>query len=603
MDCLSLQLKGWSVLDQVLQFELEPSDQSREEVEIAETADNDGNASDRLELDDLIMSVKLAAAQFIEKINNSTFSWNQFNEPLEVRDHCFLLLKKIGKCKEALQDREESISPLHFLRSKLGFGEYVQEKKKLTELQHDLKIHFCIYFERLKKVAEREFARGFVLQALKKYRLLEQVLPESSDVIDRIGDCYFTLNQKEKASDYYEKLLKKNVRPISSKFKKAKCLLDAGKASEANVLLAELSQNTKVQQVMLCREVTKNEIASKIELGKYLEAIDDSDQAIERHPQEDAFKLSLIDAYLGYGDLKLFSTNFQRLSQYFSKQSCYSIMSCTFGDTVQIVLDFFDYIAQKSKGMYVLFTEYVMRTKPTEQFVDIVLSHFERKFDDLIEKKNLLNERIKLLFQLIESSEFQNSDEIDLLREKLLECSEELVGGQRADCHVGLLNYLQFYSECLGELTKNAAYQHLNFENLFKKRDQLRADLHTLCNKIFQESETDVGLRQLFQKRLIQTQARNVERGVDEEAIELIRQGHLMKFIELTLVPRENRDEVLKYLEEKGIDLELLFQSKLLALMPKEPLLTQNVQKELHAAIIHNEKIDTIDALKKYIHE
>src|SRR5437868_12942902 len=74
MDCLSLQSKSWSMLDQVLQFELEPKDQPREEVEIAETSDNDMAASDRLELDDLISSVTLAADRKSTRLNSSHVS-------------------------------------------------------------------------------------------------------------------------------------------------------------------------------------------------------------------------------------------------------------------------------------------------------------------------------------------------------------------------------------------------------------------------------------------------------------------------------------------------------------------------------------------------
>jgi tetratricopeptide (TPR) repeat protein len=600
IDSFSHLPRDWSVLEQVSLLETENREDlfDTDQLFCQEVQEN---LSDRLKLDELIESVKLAAKEFMERIGS--LSWKKITEPDEAMAELTAIVRKIFSYREGLKLREEDQGPIYYLRSKLGFGDYLAAQAKLHELAGDLKRSWNSYFVRCQKVAEKELASGNALVALQKYRQLEKLVPDSTEVIDRIGDCCFEIGQKEKAVSCYDKLLARKVRQISCQFKKAHCLLDLGQAKEAHELLDALSNNTKVKEAALQRQVTEKEIVSKIELGRYLEAIERVLVAIEKHPQEDAFKLRLIDAYLGYG-VELFRTNFSLVCEYFSAQSCYSIMSRTFGDAVQIVLDFFDYIAKKSEDMLVLFKEHVLHIKPTEQFVDIILSHLERKFESIERKKELLTEKIARLFHAIEASEFSDNDEIDLLRAKLLKYSEELVGGSRAEFPIGLINYCKFYSECIEELQNISSFQKMPlFKELLTKRDKLLSDLAVLVRILFKEGETELGLRQLFQKRLM-IKARD-DKAVQEEevsSLDLSKRGHLMKVVEEALVPSDFKDELLKYLDEQGIDIELLFQTKLMDYMPKDAILADrgNTMAELKAMLIE-EKIMSIANLKSYI--
>ena len=551
-------------------------------------------------LDQLISLVEDVANKFVQTIESS--SYRPTNEPLQLASRYGGVLKNIQRCMQQLQCNEESQGAYYYWRSKLGYGEY--SKSKLTLLTSGLKASWKNYLKRCHEVADNLIINGQPLNALKVYKHLESVAPENGSIVERLGDCYYQIGQEQKAMDCFDKLLHKKVRAQRCYFKKANCLLELGRPKEAFDILQSLSQTEQVTAFK--KEVLMKGIDSQLRLGNYLDAIHDALVAIQNYPEVDDFRKKLIDAYLAYSaydEGQLFRKNFPMLCDYFSKQRCYSVVRRSFGDALQIVLDLFDYSAKKSNFALPLFLGYISASDASDEFLEICYDNVLSKLEAIEKKKDEILAEADTLREKIKAHTFEDEDETLAIANKLVTLPDEITGGKRAEIRLGLIEYNKFYNSVIVRLKEKQGDEWKEkLEQLEEKSSGLQKELIKLLG-LFLNGDEGLGLRALFSKRLnIAESAKNLPPAADEvSAVDWIKRGNLMNFITNTFVPIEEREQVLKYLETQGIDIELIFRSDLMRASIGTKVVPLVADMGALSAFVKDNAIRSIADLKAYI--
>ena len=545
----------------------------------------------------LVRLVDDVAKEFIRKIEGCSYQTTK--EPEELAAQLGEILDKIHCYTQGLKSVEEAQGPWQFWRSRLGLGGNHPSQLLLKQLDASLKASFRGYLKRCQVSADRVLVEGQLMAALRVYRRLETIAPRNAGILERLGDLYIQVGQQEKAIGYFDKLLSRKIRPVSCSFKKAHCLLDLGKSKEAFEILHGLSQkNDEIAAIK--KELILKGIESKIKLGRYLDAISDAHLAIESYPEVDEFRRNLIDAYLAYSTRdngELFRKHFPQLSSYFSKQSCYSVVRRSFGDSLQVMFDLFDYSAKRSSFAFNLYQDCICSAENSTEFLEICYDNLLSRLELLEKRKECIQREKAELGEKIKSHSFEDEDETEVIRGKLVAFPEEFLGGRRSQVRIGLIRYINFYSAVilrLKEKVKQTDWKQ-KIEQLDARSKMLKNGLVGLVCEFLNE------LRGLFATReLIAKRAKNIQEPDDEvSAVDWIKRGNLMNFIKDIFVPKEEQEEMVKYLEMQGVELERLFRSDLMSAVCGTKVLKVAEMKALQDFVKAN-TIKTIDDLKRY---
>lgn len=547
--------------------------------------------------DGLVRLVDDIGREFIKKIEGCSYQTTK--EPEELSAQLGEILDKIHCYSLGLKKIEEAQGPWQFWRSRFGLGGDHPSQILLKQLDAALKASFRGYLKRCQVSADRVLIEGQFSAALKVYRRLETIAPRNGGILERLGDLYMQAGQREKAIDYFDKLLSRKIRPVSCSFKKAHCLLDLGRSKEAFEILHRLSQKN-AEIVAIKKELILKGIESKIKLGRYLDAISDAHLAIENYPEVDEFKRNLIDAYLAYSirdNGELFRKHFPQLSSYFSKQSCYSVVRRSSGDSLQVMFDLFDYSAKRSSFAFTLYQECICSAENSLEFLEICYDNLLSRLEFLEMKKESVQREKVELYEKIKTHSFEDEDETAALRTRLVALPEEFVGGRLAPVKIGLIQYINFYNAVILRLkdkVKQADWKQ-KIEQLDARAKLLKNGLVGLVCEFLNE------LRGLFTTReQIAKRAKNIQEPDDEiSAVDLIKRGNLMNFIKDAFVPKEEQEEMVKYLEMQGIDLDSLFHSELMSAACGTKVLKVAEMKALQD-FVKAKTIKTIDDLKRY---
>lgn len=507
-------------------------------------------------LNQLIQLVQSVAGLFLQKIKGMGCHTAQMGELVEQHRE---LVGSIKRCRDGVKSSQEAQGPYEYWSAKFGWSTPSDGEKELTLLLESVEETWQLYMGRCKSAADELFTASRVARALEVYKRLEQELPDDA-LLERIGDCYYQSGEEEIALRYYEK-----PRSQECHLKQVDCLTDLGRTKEAFELLRGLPQNNTV--------LVKG-IESQLGMGKYLDAIYEALVAIEKNPKEDLFRDKLIDVYLSYSqrdDGELFRRNFPTLCKSFSQKSCYSALRKGAGDALQIIFDLLDYSARRSILTLTLFEDHISMTEVSEEFLEICFDNILCKIEFLEKKRDQISVDARKLRERLLADTFEDEDEVRELRSELFLMPQELSGGRKAEIRLGLISYNNFYKSLLLKLKEkviNMSEWRKKFEELEARVVRLQGEF-SLCHKLFlREGEAEEGLRELFQRRY--TTMRKGKPEVEEvSSVDWMKRGVLMDCISELFVPVTEREQVVQYLEIQGIDLEVLFRSGIMQMVPK----------------------------------
>ncbi len=527
----------------------------------------------------------------------------------------------ISRVSHEMRSQEESKSLFHFLRSRFGFGAYRRATELLTNIQTEMQAEWLRYIRRCQEKAEEVLKTGSLIASFQMYRHLIRLAPNDEVIHERLGDMFMVLRQEDRAIGCYDTAMRLKPSAIQCHLKKMRCLLKLSRSHEASAMLQRLPQNEDQQNSDFKKQIAKDDIDTKIKGREFMAAIHNALQGIQAHPKDDEFKYKLVDAYLAFSEDtgadntgvnnggfhgKLFRKNFSLVANYFSQLSHYSQCSYTYADTLHIVLDLFDYAARQFCSIRDLMQSYITLSPIDERFIDIFTAHTEQKLQEIEKKKTDLEKSCVELRGKLSSHEPLDDDEVDLLRVHLGKCRDMLFGSRQEQVRVGLVSYAKFYHLALHKVRSRApAHLRHKIRRALATANTLCHSIHRLCNDCIRSGERELSLTELFQRRLHRARPQQMHEASESleglEATVWIRRGNLMNFIRDYIVPYEKREGMLAFLEANGVDIEVLFATKILNMVPGHGVVPPHDLTELRA-FCEQSALLNVAALSAYCH-
>ena len=273
-----------------------------------------------------------------------------------------------------------------FMCGKVRFPKVASSYRMLETQSARINSEFSLFLSRCKKEVEKLQSAGFTSQALQKYRAFCQILPEERLVpfLQRAGDCYQALCLHQKAFDCFEKLPTEQKDESKVLIRKASCLLDLGRPEEAEVLLENILQKRDHTIEKDKKKAWNKSIIAKIQKRDFVAAMTACLDAIREFPQENNFRLQLIEAYLSIGENgRVFIENIELLHSYFAEQNCYLQLARGFDDLFMIFFDFLDFASRRSVVILKYMEDLLSTTPHKEKIASFLSKIMQNRLDQI----------------------------------------------------------------------------------------------------------------------------------------------------------------------------------------------------------------------------
>ncbi len=450
--------------------------------------------------------------------------------------------------------------------------------------------YLCRCLERADKVQ----ASGDLIKATSLYRSFCALVPDNKQWIflERLGDCCLALGNEQEALDAYEKMRAHTVNPLRLGLKYANSLLTAHRAEEAaSVLKTTCLPVRATVGYEVQKDIWAKLIEAELQKREYIEATNVCFQAIKEFPEENQFKLKLIESYLySDGEGSAFCENFELLHTYFSEQNCYPQFAKKPQDSFSILFDFIEYVAKRtSKGgklMHDLLTGQFRAQ--AQQFLPQLL---KQRIESLWESIENLKKECDALSREIQRADIANRDEQIRLENAVAKLNGHINGHSKADIPIGLFAYVRLCDELAGSY---------NFPLLGTQFSALKEAIRSLMQSISSDSPK-VGLSQELRKRIMQVSSS--DKQDDVLAVDLIRMGNLMNYLQKLFTIES--DNITDFFASKGISTSSLFSSKIMEQVPTEVISAQESPThklfEKLQEFFQRNSINSLESLKTYV--
>lgn len=522
-------------------------------------------------------------------------------EPKEIIPKIQDLYKELTTVYHAIQEKSER-NPYRYWTTQIGLGDHIKLINWLSKLSGELINRWKNYLSRCEKVARDRFAKGILEEAKKRYECLAEVAPKITLFAEAIADCETASGSLERAAEIYFNLQEKNSRSTVLYSKYLSIQIRLGKAKETK--LRELSDFDCDVATLL--ELVLRHVEIETQKGNYLGAIAQINSRLDLAINVDPLRLKLIDVYLAAGGQDngdLFYRNINFLIKQFSKQSCYSAFSTSIHENLQIVIDFFDYVAKRSIIAPAIFYEY-LRQNIIHVDITTILEACADRMNTVI---SICDNFFTALDKVERTMGGYNLQQLYEIRKELSAYVAALHGGGESFFvkeipvpPVGLIAYCRFYGSLLDSI-QDSPYKISDQAAILSQYATVKGALYSLLKKLhgWTEDPRYKGLIERIDQRIALLQV-----DVEEEipTTEWIKRGNLIKFIGHYLVPREYQNEIIKYLEDNGIDLERLFSSELSRFATSTHVLAEGKEEKLKTRF-DDLKIVNLETLKEFINK
>ena len=571
------------------------------EIEKEEFVDREKTAQENLDLK--IAEMHKLSRDFFKKIAIEQEGWKM---AIQLSQEVHFLFDQIHIFLQTLSV-ENSQGPWQFWMHNLGLR--LSPERKLVILSSKLNHSWNAFLKRCNQVAKEAFTQHEYFSALTIWLTLLKAEPQKNKYNEYVGDCYLKMGLQEQALGYYERWIVEEKHRSRLSLKKAELYLDSGAADLALQNLSDVQERSlqKLRHLLL--------IDAEIQSHNHLEAVTHAMHGIESYPEEDLFKLRLIDCYIArsQNDSKtLFRSNFFLLYQYFASQNCYLQIARQNRDVEQILFDLLEYASSRLISAQELYKEIILEMHLSDDFLAVLLDTFDNKIAHFERKNREFKKEYEKLETYIMQKESPDQNVVQWTRNLLLNLSKELCGGKKATIPVGFKLYLHFYQELVACLKQRYLKEEQRdvevihqLEQYLVRLEKVRSDIVKITAALFshdgRSSPNKVSLRFEFEKQKRKAQLQeSISDDEEISAIDWIKRGNLMNFLANSFVPSQLQNNLVEYLHTQGIETDALFASDLMKQVAEVPLGKSDEQAALQEFILAKQ-IFTLSDLREYL--
>ncbi len=421
-----------------------------------------------------------------------------------------------------------------------------------------------------------------VSETLKRYEILKGFDAHEADLFEKLATLHAELDNEIEATAYYKVAIQKNPEDRSLKERYIEYLIAIG-----NFTLA--IQELKQFELSDCAVLQKS-VDVQLGMGNFFESATLALSGICQFPKVDQFKEKFVDAYIlemERTDQGVFKDNYFLIYHYFAMKSSYLQVARTPLDSVAIALDLFDYTARRSFRAFPLFKKFVHKCLEREESSQVFSEHIQLLCDRFFERYQHYSFKIDEVLSQLKSKDFTSISDVRYFAKAIRHFTDNLLGGKLALTPKGDIPLLGFYLKLLYKQKRKTSYRE-TFEPLYIRLKALKENFH----KVLERVNGQDCLVCLFERKKILFETKYPQENPSEE-INLAmwnKRLNLFRYIETYFVPNENKDDTTTFLQNNGIDLEVLFSSRVMDFCENEHAIQE---------FFASKKISTIDDVKR----